>query len=250
MDLGGDPIAVAATVQALWRYPVNSLLGERVQTLSVTADGVVGDRGDLLVDLASGEIAAPENVARWRPALQLDARIANGEVLVSSKSWSMRVDDSELDIALADHFGFRCAIRRAGSRLCLSTGDFVLRPRYEASPLHIVFGKSLHDLSELLPEAVIDVRRFRPNIVVETTADESDWIDRQIALGSCHGKVVEKTKRCGMTMIAQTGLPEDAEILRAIVKRRQRCFGVYADVASAGVIAIGDPISVSQSHRV
>ncbi|MGV2080316.1 MULTISPECIES: MOSC N-terminal beta barrel domain-containing protein [unclassified Rhizobium] len=73
---------VAANVQALWRYPVSSLRGERVDALTVAIDGVRGDRGHLLVDLVSGEIAAPEKIVRWRPALELGARIFDGDVMI------------------------------------------------------------------------------------------------------------------------------------------------------------------------
>jgi hypothetical protein len=108
--LGSDQIEVAATAQALWRYPVCSLRGERVDTLAVTIDGVRGDRSHLLVDLVSGEIAAPEKISRWRPALMIDARTDDGDLWISSGDWNFFVDDPKLDNALSDHFGFRCAI--------------------------------------------------------------------------------------------------------------------------------------------
>jgi hypothetical protein len=47
-----------------------------------------------------------------------------------------------------------------------------------------------------------------------------------------------------MTIIAQADVPEDAEVLRTIVRTRQRCFGVYANVGSEGAISVGDTISV------
>jgi uncharacterized protein len=79
---------------------------------------------------------------------------------------------------------------------------------------------------------------------VDTCADENDWVGSQVAIGTYRGTVTEKTKRCGMTMIAQTDLPEDHEILRSIVRSRQRCLGVYANVGCEGVISIGDYITV------
>lgn len=212
--------------------------------MTITADGAVGDRGHLLVDLVSGEIAAPEKMPRWRPALEIDARIADGEVVVSSKGWAIGVDDCKLDAALSAHLGFRCGIRRVGSIFPTNEGGVTLYPRYEASPLHLLSTRSLSDLSDFLPQSVVDVQRFRPNIVVNTNEDENNWIGRQIVIGEYRGRVTEKTKRCGMTMIAQPDLPEAPEILRTIVRSRQRCLGVYADVGCDGVISVGDSISV------
>ncbi len=216
-----------------------------MDAIAVTIDGVRGDRSHLLVDLITGEVAAPEMIARWRPALELDARIVDGDVLVSSGDWHFRVDDPELDIALLDHFGFRCAIRRVGSTLLTDEGGVTLCPRYAASPLHLLSTRSLSDLSGIMPHAVLDIRRFRPNIMIDTSANEDDWIGSQIAIGTYRGTITEKTKRCGMTMIAQTDVPEAPEILRTIVRSRQRCFGVYADVRSEGLISAGDTISVA-----
>jgi len=119
--------------------------------LALASDGVRGDRDYLLVDLVSGEIAAPEKIARWRPALELDARVTSRGVLISSKDWAMTIDDAELDSALADQFGFRCAIRRAGSSLLTNVGEIKLSPRYLASPVHLLSLRSLSELSELLP---------------------------------------------------------------------------------------------------
>lgn len=234
----------SATIEALWRYPVSSLRGERVESLALTSDGIRGDRDYLLVDLISGEIAAPEKIARWRPALELEARVTSEGVLISSKDWAVTINDAELDSALSDHFGFRCAIRRAGSSLHTNMGEITLSPRYLASPVHLLSTKSLSELSGLLPEVIIDVRRFRPNIVVDTLADENDWIGRQVAIGAYRGAVTGKTKRCGMTMLGQANLSEDPEILRTIVRKRQRCFGVYAVINSEGFISVGDTVSV------
>jgi len=95
-----------------------------------------------------------------------------------------------------------------------------------------------------MPHAVLDIRRFRPNIVIDTSANEDDWIGCQIAIGTYRGTITEKTKRCGMTMIAQTDVPEDPELLRTVVRSRQRFFGVYANVGSEGAISVGDTISL------
>ncbi len=99
-------------------------------------------------------------------------------------------------------------------------------------------------MSNSLPQAVVNVQRFRPNVVVNTSSDESNWIGKQIVIAEYRGRVTERTKRCGMTMVAQADLPEDPEILRTIVRSRQRCLGVYADVGSAGVISVGDSLFV------
>jgi hypothetical protein len=46
-----------------------------------------------------------------------------------------------------------------------------------------------------------------------------------------------------MTIQAQTGLPKDPRILRTIVKVGQN-FGLYANVESAGRVAVGDEVEL------
>ncbi|MEX1317229.1 MAG: MOSC N-terminal beta barrel domain-containing protein, partial [Synechococcaceae cyanobacterium] len=51
-------IELVGHVQALWRYPVKSMLGERLERLEVEPRGVVGDRGYALWDPATRRVAS------------------------------------------------------------------------------------------------------------------------------------------------------------------------------------------------
>lgn len=225
---------------------MSSLTGERLASLSIHEGRIQGDRSHLVVDLKSGETAAPEKVARWKAALMLQAVTgANGQIEVTLPGmWSFIVDDPQLDQALSDHFGFHCGIRARGQVIFTTDGKRFASPRYEASALHILSSSTLFSLSKALPEAGIDVRRFRPNVIVETDDAEDSWVGKRFIAGAFQGAVTERTKRCGMTMIEQPGLPEYPDILRTIVKTRQRYLGVYADAVSGGVISVGDNVSV------
>ena len=229
-------------VSQLWRYPVASIGGYETGLLDVDEPGVPRDRESFLIDLTTGEIAAPEKKARWRPALQLAAVSQEGSVFVEACDWTLALDDERLDDALSAHFGFRCGLRPRGASVVTDVGLVKVRARYEVSPLHIVFAEDMDALQAALPNTAIDARRFRPNVVIEGGSFEDAAVDSRFAIGDGTITITEKTKRCGMTMIAQDGLAEDAEILRTIVRQRSRCFGVYAAVSGAGAIAVGDEL--------
>jgi uncharacterized protein YcbX len=55
-------------VLSLWRYPVKSMMGEKLNTTEVTERGLLGDRAFALVDSADGEVATAKN-PRKRPYL-------------------------------------------------------------------------------------------------------------------------------------------------------------------------------------
>lgn len=233
-------------IKEIWRYPVCSIGGECLAEAAVDAGGVNGDRTHLLVDLDTGEVASPETQPRWRPALMLSACRSGDEVLVSPGTWEKLSIGPDLDYALSEFMGFRCGIRPRGAPL---EGDAqatnILQPRYEIAPLHVLTIKNLSELASLLPDSAIDRRRFRPNLVLETDGREDDWLCLNWQSGAVAGTVTEKTKRCGMTMVAQPGLPEDPDILRTIVRQRARCAGVYASVTRAGTLSVGDAFVVS-----
>jgi uncharacterized protein YcbX len=60
-------------VDQLWRFPVKSMLGERLDEVEVTDRGVVGDRGYALVDAADGKIVSAKNPRKWGRVLELSA---------------------------------------------------------------------------------------------------------------------------------------------------------------------------------
>jgi len=64
---------VVGHVQALWRYPVKSMRGERLERLEVEARGVVGDRGYALWDGEARRVASAKNPRRWADLLAYTA---------------------------------------------------------------------------------------------------------------------------------------------------------------------------------
>ncbi|MFM7264764.1 MAG: MOSC N-terminal beta barrel domain-containing protein, partial [Cyanobium sp.] len=65
---------VVGHVAALWRYPLKSMLGERLERLDVEARGVVGDRGYALWDAELQRVASAKNPRLWGDLLAYRAR--------------------------------------------------------------------------------------------------------------------------------------------------------------------------------
>jgi len=121
---------------------------------------------------------------------------------------------------------------------------------FDAFPLHVLTTASLKAMKHLHPEADWDVRRFRPNFLIETGADieqllEAGWAGRTLRIGEVNLKCEIPTVRCGMTMQAQNGLPKDPSILRSIVKNAEQNLGIYASVSQSGSVALNDPVKLA-----
>lgn len=235
-------------VTEVWRYPVSSVGGERLARVNVTPQGVEGDRRFALFDAETGLAAAPERDIRWRPALFLQARYAGEDLatLIFPDGDDLRLDDRKIDRRLRDHFGFAVSVGTYGGDTDRDSRLPVVSRRYEPAGLHIVTTASLRRLSALSGVASVESRRFRPTLVVDAGAAEdfveSSWIGRKLAIGRVPVAVTEPTRRCGVTLIAQPGLPEEPGILRTILRRNERNFGVYATAHDSGELTTDDPV--------
>jgi uncharacterized protein len=67
---------LVGSVGALWRYPVKSMIGERVQTVVVTERGILGDSAYALVDQSTGKLGSVKNPRKWGFLLTCTARFA------------------------------------------------------------------------------------------------------------------------------------------------------------------------------
>jgi len=116
---------------------------------------------------------------------------------------------------------------------------------FDAFPLLVMTDASLRRLSELLPDSSIDVRRFRPNLLIATSPEragfvESDWVGKRFRLGDCEIDIAALCPRCVMTTLPFDSLPKDPRIMRTLVREANHNLGVYARVVKPGAVRVGD----------
>ena len=121
---------------------------------------------------------------------------------------------------------------------------------FDAFPLDILTEASIRHLQSLTPDAQLDVRRFRPNILLSDSESavglaESAWTGKTLNLGQARIDAVMDCPRCIMTTRAQQDLPRDASIMRALVAHTNQNLSLYCNVAQAGQIAVGDVLKVT-----
>lgn len=133
------------------------------------------------------------------------------------------------------------AHRDAVTEFALPEGTF-----FDCAVVHVLTTATLERLRELYPAGRFEVRRFRPNIVVETDAGvndfvENEWIGRTLAIGdTVRLSITRPCSRCVMTTLPQADLPRDHGILRAAAQHNQAHVGVYAAVVQGGTVRRGD----------
>jgi len=131
-----------------------------------------------------------------------------------------------------------------------AVAEFVSLPGtfFLVTPFHLITTATLKYLETLNPESDCDVRRFRPNVVIDTGADEGlleqQWIGKQITLGSAAANCVLTTPRCGAVTRAQREFAADKTILRTIVKQTEQNVGIYGAPKLSGELRVGDAVYI------
>jgi uncharacterized protein YcbX len=103
-------------------------------------------------------------------------------------------------------------------------------------------------LRELYPQGRFEVRRFRPNLVIEPSTAEKGFVEdgcigRTLVIGEeVRLSITSPCPRCVMTTLPQGDLPRDPGILRTAARHNQVNVGVYAAVLGGGVVRRGDPV--------
>ena len=123
---------------------------------------------------------------------------------------------------------------------------------YDAYPLLLLTRASLRAMEQLAPQSRFDVRRFRPNVVIDL--DGVDLAEFTWCGGRLRGsRVILSTDipaiRCSIPTREQDGLPSDPGILRTINAHADHCLGVYATVEQAGTLAEGEPLEFEPPSR-
>lgn len=118
----------------------------------------------------------------------------------------------------------------------------------DLSPIHLLSATSLAALSA--DGDPYDVRRFRPNVLVDVAAPESDfpeagWVGGRIEIGSAAMQVVTHTIRCVVPTRPQPDVALDRGLTRRLLERTDRLLGVYADVTRPGLLRVGDTVHVT-----
>ncbi|MBX3283721.1 MAG: MOSC domain-containing protein [Acidimicrobiales bacterium] len=247
------------TVTGCWRYPVKSMQGLAEDALEVTAAGVVGDRARALVDPATGHILTAKRVEDLLFASATDDGIALPDGTV------VGVDSPHVDDALSAWLGrpvHLAAGDEAGQRSFEMTFDppnddaeYYEIPAppatfLDSAQVHVVNAATLRGCAAARPDLDWDVRRFRPNVLVDLGGDafaEQAWIGGEVRVGDVVLHVEGPTVRCAMPLRAQPdGIEREPELFEAMSELNEvhpNHLGLYCRVVSGGRVAVGDAVA-------
>lgn len=284
-----------ARVEQIWRYPVKSMVGERLERAALGELGIPGDRGWAVRDEVRGGIRGAKKIpalmrcsARYLeepgadpgampvPEIQLpdgerfradapDAAERLGAAVGTRVTLWPRRPATDLDHyrrGPADHEDLETELRSIFAREADEPlPDFSVFPPeimeyesppgtyFDAFPLLIMTDATLRRLQELSPKSNVDVRRFRPNLLlsVEDAGGfaELAWVGGQLRIGESAISIQAACPRCVMITHPFDDLPKDPTLLRTVVREAAQNVGVYGKVEAAGSVQVGDEVEIS-----
>lgn len=254
------------------------MLGEELNSSYVTERGLIGDRVYALIDKETGKVVSAKNPIKWGKLFDFRSNFIDPPQAVDNIP-AVRItfpdgshifsNQNEMNYTLSKVLGREVRLIRnslekpiyeeywpniEGLAQREKTTDEAMPAQsfFDIAVVHILTTSTINRLRELYPKGRFEIRRFRPNIVVESLSGETDfvenlWIGKNITIGDeILLKVIQPYTRCVMITLPQSDLPKDLGILRTVAKYNQVNVGVYASVHKGGTIRHGDSVRIEE----
>ena len=205
----------------IWRYPVKSMAGERLDRATVGPLGLHGDRVVQVYD-GRGRLVTARTYPRL---LGLHATLDHdGEPLVDGRPWGAPDVRARVE-----------AIVGAGARLVRNEHE----ARFDILPLLVATDGAIAAFGR-------DARRLRPNLIVGGVdgLDERGWEGGVLRIGGVSIALADLRGRCVMTTVDPDTLAQDPKVLRDIVQRFDGRLALNADVVQGGTLRAGDAVEL------
>ena len=226
---------------AIYRYPVKSMAGELLDVARLGWHGIEGDRRFAFRRLNDNS-GFP-----WLSASKLPELILYKPFIVDGSEFPTHVrtpEGKELELRseelreeISSRFGSDVELMN------LKSGIF------DEASISVISPGTLNGI-ERESGREMDLRRFRPNIVVETINgepfEEDKWVGRTLVFGNESGggsvRVIMKDLRCVMVNLHPDTAAKDSEVMKTIVRLNENNAGVYATVVAAGELRVGQVV--------
>lgn len=225
------PAGVAAShatvrLAEIWRYPVKSMGGERLEQADLGEEGIPGDRIVQVRD-ARGDVVT----SRSRPGLLLHHATVgpDGEPRVDGRAW----DDALVGVDVQ---------KAAGAGTFLVRDDAL--ERFDVLPLLVATDGAIASLG-------YDRRRFRPNLLVAGVPGlaEREWEGQHLYVGDAIIGVVSLRQRCIMTTFDPDTAAQDKNVLLRIHRELGGRLALNCDVIRPGHVRVGDAVEIRRPGR-
>ncbi len=231
-------------VEAIFRYPVKSMGGERLDVAQLGWHGLDGDRR-LAFRRTDDHSEFPWLTAGKLPDLLLFAPLRRGDSAEGDLPTHIRTPDGDEMPVFGEDLATEVG-RRYGApvqMMQLKHGIF------DEASISLIASDTVREVGRLAGQSP-DVRRFRPNVVVRLLQSvpfqEDKWLGGVLSFGEWDDApaitVTMRDVRCGMLNLDPDSASPTPAVLKAVVRANQNTAGIYGAVTRIGRLAVGQTI--------
>ena len=239
-------------VEAIFRYPVKSMRGERLEAANLGWHGLEGDRRLAFRRINDGS-GFPWLTASKLPELLLFAPQRREDGAQEDLPTHIRTPDGEEMGVFGEDLATE-ARRRYGApveMMQLKHGIF------DDASISVIASDTVREIGRLAGMSP-DVRRFRPNVVVRLLRSapfqEGGWLGGVLFFGEGDDapaiSVTMHDVRCSMVNLDPDSANPTPEVLKAVVRANQNNAGIYGAVTRTGRLAVGQTIRLRASSLI
>ena len=231
-------------VEAIFRYPVKSMGGERLEAANLGWHGLEGDRR-LAFRRLDDRGGFPWLSASKLPDLLLFAPQRRPDGAQGDLPTHVRTPDGDEMPIFGDDLATEVGRRYSSpvQMMHLKNGIF------DDANISVIASDTVHEIGRLSGRS-LDVRRFRPNVVVRLLRSlpfqEDGWVGSVLSFGEGDDApaitATMRDLRCSMVNVDPDSASLAPEVMKAIVRANQNNAGVYGAVTRVGRVAVGQPI--------
>jgi MOSC domain-containing protein len=231
-------------VEGIFRYPVKSMGGERLEVANLGWHGLDGDRRLALrrIDDHSG---FPWLTASKLPDLLLFAPQRREGGAEEDLPTHIRTPDGEQMPVFGEDLAKEVG-RRYGAPVQMMQLNHGI---FDEASISVIAFDTVREIGRLAGRSP-DVRRFRPNVVVRLMRSvpfqEDQWLGGVLSFGEGDDApaitVTMRDVRCSMVNLDPDSANSAPEVLKAIVRANQNNAGIYGAVTRIGRLAVGQTV--------
>jgi uncharacterized protein YcbX len=231
-------------VEAIFRYPVKSMGGERLEAANLGWHGLEGDRR-LAFRRLDDRSGFPWLTASTLPDLLLFTPQRHGDGAQQDLPTHVRTPDGEempvFGDSLAGEVGRRCG--GPVQMMQMKHGIF------DDASISVIAADTVREIGRLAGRS-LDVRRFRPNVLVRLLRSapfqEDEWLGGVLSFGEGNDAaavaVTMRDVRCSMVNLDPDSASPAPEVLKVVVRANQNNAGIYGTVTRIGRLSVGQTI--------
>ena len=238
-------------VEAIYRYPVKSMGGERLEVAELGWHGIEGDRR-LAFRRMDDRSGMPWLTASKLAELVLFTPRRREDGAAGDLPTHVRTPDGEEMPVFGEDLAGEVA-RRYGARVEMMQ---LRHGIFDEASVSVIAMDTVREISRLAGVKP-DVRRFRPNIVVRPLRpvpfQEDEWVGGVLSFGERDDaaaiSVTMRDVRCSMLNIDPDSAGLALEMMKALVRAHQNTAGIYGAVARVGQVAVGQKLFLRGAER-